>query len=257
MVCRIRLRLGLDFQRRTRETALDLGSKSVQQHHHDHMCWTLSLSLSLAAPCCTPCASSQLMVSQWKPVITVVNQYWDNAAADTHVAHTYLHWTLTYDVDFQFLASYGHDRWTCTKSRSEVSWFMGNNENKWTDSITFPTNIVSKSSIYVICVLLWIKLHWHFSLAIWLLHLLLQNSHNHYLPTVVLIIIGIPSPTHSFTLGLNPSFSANPPYPSLSFFSFRFHYMDFPDYLLYFWAYPSFYFLVFLFLHFLVVGSVR
>ena len=31
-------------------------------------------------------------------------------------------------------------------------------------------------------------------------------------------IIGIPSPTHSFTLGLNPSFSANPPYPSLSFF---------------------------------------
>jgi len=59
-----------------------------------------------------------------------------------------------------------------------------------------------------------------------------------------------PPPTHSFTLGLNPSFSANPPYPSLSFFSFRFHSMDFPDCLLYFWAYPSFYFLVFLFLHF-------
>ena len=38
--------------------------------------------------------------------------------------------------------------------------------------------------------------------------------------------------THSFTLGLNPSFSANPPYPSLSLFSFRFHYMDFPDCLL-------------------------
>ena len=55
----------------------------------------------------------------------------------------------------------------------------------------------------------------------------------HYLPTVILIviliIIDIPSPTHSFTLGLNPSFSANPPYRSLSFFSFRFHYMDFPD----------------------------
>ena len=50
---------------------------------------------------------------------------------------------------------------------------------------------------------------------------------DHYLPTVILIviliIIGIPSPTHSFTLGLNPPFSANPPYPSLSFFSFRFH----------------------------------
>jgi len=61
---------------------------------------------------------------------------------------------------------------------------------------------------------------------------------NHYLPTVILIailiIIGIPSPTHSFTLGLglNPSFSANPPYLTLSFFSFRFHYMDFPDCLL-------------------------
>ena len=53
-------------------------------------------------------------------------------------------------------------------------------------------------------------------------------------PMVILIIIGIPSPTHSFTLGLNPSFSANPPYPSLSFFSFRFQYMDFPDCLLYF-----------------------
>jgi len=34
---------------------------------------------------------------------------------------------------------------------------------------------------------------------------------------VILIIIGIPSPTHSFTLGLNPFFSANPPYRSLSF----------------------------------------
>ena len=31
--------------------------------------------------------------------------------------------------------------------------------------------------------------------------------------------------THSFTLGLNPSFSANPPYRSLSFFSFWIHYM--------------------------------
>ena len=38
----------------------------------------------------------------------------------------------------------------------------------------------------------------------------------------------IPSPTHSFTLGLNPSFSANPPYRSLSFVSFKIHYMDFP-----------------------------
>ena len=35
--------------------------------------------------------------------------------------------------------------------------------------------------------------------------------YDHYRPTVILIIIGIPSPTHSFTVGLNPSFSANPP----------------------------------------------
>ena len=56
--------------------------------------------------------------------------------------------------------------------------------------------------------------------------------YDHYLPTVILIviliIIGIPSPTHSLTPGLNPSFSANPPYRSLSFFSFRIHNMDFP-----------------------------
>ena len=56
--------------------------------------------------------------------------------------------------------------------------------------------------------------------------------YDHYLPTVILIVIGIPSPTHSFTLGLNPSFSENPPYRSLSFFSFMIHYMDFPDCLL-------------------------
>ena len=36
----------------------------------------------------------------------------------------------------------------------------------------------------------------------------------------------------TLSLGLNPSFSANPPYRSLSFFSFRIHYMDFPDCLL-------------------------
>ena len=32
-----------------------------------------------------------------------------------------------------------------------------------------------------------------------------------------IIIIGIPSPTHSLTLGLNPSFSANPPHPAFPF----------------------------------------
>ena len=40
-----------------------------------------------------------------------------------------------------------------------------------------------------------------------------------YLPTVILIIIGIPSPTHSFIPGLKPSFSANPSLRSLSFSS--------------------------------------
>ena len=80
-------------------------------------------------------------------------------------------------------------------------------------------------------------------------------------PTVILIvilIIGIPAATHSFTLGLNPSFSANPPYRTLSFFSFRFHYMDFPDYLLLLLSISVFLlFTFFCFYIFLVVGSVR
>jgi len=53
-------------------------------------------------------------------------------------------------------------------------------------------------------------------------------------------------------LQIFPSFSANRPYRTLSFFSFRFHYMDFPDCLLLLLAYPSFYF--FCFYTFLVVG---
>ena len=39
-------------------------------------------------------------------------------------------------------------------------------------------------------------------------------------------------PLSFYTLGLNPSFSANPPYRSPSFVSFKIHYMDFPDCLL-------------------------
>ena len=55
-----------------------------------------------------------------------------------------------------------------------------------------------------------------------------------------------------------PSFSASPPYRSLSFFSFRIHYMDFPDYLLLLLSISVFLLFSFvLFLHFLVVGSVR
>jgi len=72
----------------------------------------------------------------------------------------------------------------------------------------------------------------------------------HYLPTVVLII-GIPSPSHSFTPGLNPYFSANPPYRSLSFFFFRINYMDFQDCLLLLLSISvSLLFSFFLFLHF-------
>ena len=67
--------------------------------------------------------------------------------------------------------------------------------------------------------------------------------------TVILIIIGIPSPTHSLTLGLNPSFSANPPYPAFPFSPSGFTIWISHTVYCYIWAYPSFYFLVFLFLH--------
>ena len=53
-----------------------------------------------------------------------------------------------------------------------------------------------------------------------------------YTVIIILIIIGIPSPTHSFIPGLKPSISANPSYRILSFSSFRIHYMDSPDCLL-------------------------
>ena len=74
--------------------------------------------------------------------------------------------------------------------------------------------------------------------------------YDHYLPTVILIIIGIPSPTHSFPLGSYPSFSANPPYRSLSFLSFKIHYLDFPDCLLLYTSEHIRLFTFFLFLHF-------
>jgi len=60
------------------------------------------------------------------------------------------------------------------------------------------------------------------------------------------------------TLGLNPYFSANPPYRSLSFFFFRIHYMDFPDCLLLPLSISvSLLFSFFCFYTFLVVGSAR
>jgi len=71
-----------------------------------------------------------------------------------------------------------------------------------------------------------------------------------------LLLSGIPSPIHSFIPGLKPSFSANPFHRSPSFFFFRIHYMDSPDCLLLFLS-ICFILFVFLFLHFLAVGSVR
>jgi len=75
--------------------------------------------------------------------------------------------------------------------------------------------------------------------------------YGHYLQTV------IPSPTHSFIPGLKPSFSANPSHRSLSFSSSGLTTWIPKTVYCYFLAYSVFYFLVFLFLHFLVVGSVR
>jgi len=77
-----------------------------------------------------------------------------------------------------------------------------------------------------------------------------------YLPTVILIIIGIPSPTHSFIPGLKPSFSANLSHHSLSFFSSGLTAWIPQTVYCYFWAY-LFLLLSFSVLHFLVVGSMH
>ena len=61
--------------------------------------------------------------------------------------------------------------------------------------------------------------------------------------TFILIIISILSPPHSFTPGLKPSFSANPPRRSLP--SFRADYMNSPDCLLLLLSISVFYVLVF------------
>ena len=73
-----------------------------------------------------------------------------------------------------------------------------------------------------------------------------------------LLLSGISSPTHSFIPGLKPSFSANPSHCSPSFF-FRIHYMDSPSRpFTVISEHICFLLLVFfLFLHFLVVVSVR
>jgi len=73
--------------------------------------------------------------------------------------------------------------------------------------------------------------------------------------TVIHIIISFPSPTLSFIPDVKPSFSANPSHCSLSFFS-RTDYMT-PQTFTVTSEHIRFRFLVFLFLHFLVVVSVQ
>ena len=77
-----------------------------------------------------------------------------------------------------------------------------------------------------------------------------------YLPTVILTIIRCP-PTHSFTPGLKPSFSANPSLCSPSFLLLKYSLHGFPGLFTVISEHICFLLLVFLFLHFLVVVSVR
>ena len=74
-----------------------------------------------------------------------------------------------------------------------------------------------------------------------------------------LLLFGILSPTHSFTPGLKPSFSANPSHCSPSFLLLKYSLRGFPGLFTVISEHICFLLLVlvFLFLHFLVVGSVR
>ena len=80
-----------------------------------------------------------------------------------------------------------------------------------------------------------------------------------YLPTVILTGFGIPSPTHSFSLGLKPSFAANLSHCSPSFLLLKYLLGGFPGLFTVSSKHICFLLLVvfLLFLHFLVVGSVR
>ena len=72
-----------------------------------------------------------------------------------------------------------------------------------------------------------------------------------------LLLLGIPSPTRFFIPGLEPSFSANPSHRSPSFFLLQDSLHGFPRLFTVISEHICFLLLVFLFLHFLVVGSVR
>ena len=72
----------------------------------------------------------------------------------------------------------------------------------------------------------------------------------------MLVVIGLPSPTHSFIEGLRPSFSAGPSHCSLSFSSSGLT-TWFPRLFSVTSEHIRLYFLLFFVLHFLVVGFVR
>jgi len=72
-----------------------------------------------------------------------------------------------------------------------------------------------------------------------------------------LLLFRIPSPTHCFIPGLKPSFSVNPSHCSPSFLLLKYSLHGFPGQFTVISEHICFLLLVFLFLHFLVVGFVR
>jgi len=73
-----------------------------------------------------------------------------------------------------------------------------------------------------------------------------------------LLLFGIPSPTDSFVPGLKPSFSANPSHCSPFFLLLKYLLRGYPGLFTVISEHICFLVLVFfLFLHFLVVGSMR
>ena len=71
-----------------------------------------------------------------------------------------------------------------------------------------------------------------------------------------LLLFGIPSPTDSFIPGLKPSFSANPSHCSPSYL-LKYSLHGFPGLFTVISEHICFLLLVFLFLHFIVVGSMQ
>jgi len=75
-------------------------------------------------------------------------------SASLAIAHTFWHWpsTLTYDLDFQFLASYGRDLCMCKKLRLTVSRFKRNRRTDWrTRPIALPSRPTQCVYFWVVC----------------------------------------------------------------------------------------------------------